>query len=98
MPTMDWDCQFFAESIQSVKLIVDQSLQRANIDCRDGCLLFVGKFRNDWKKGGFCFSTCGCSTNQEVPVFFKDALDRLLLDGPEFLPAHFENRSLDQRR
>src|ERR1044071_604845 len=95
VPTMDGYFQFLAEFFEPTKLVVDERLERANIERLHGWLWASSELRNDRKEGSLGLASSRRRTDDEVVFCLANRMDGLDLNRLKFLPAHLPNGLLN---
>ena len=87
VPVPDGNAGLLTEIIQTSELVVDQRLQRRDIDTADRSRGILIKQSQDRKKGGFRLAGSRGSRQQYIFIRFKDRFARRRLDRPKVLPV-----------
>ena len=98
MPVPDGDVRVCAEVVEPQELIVDEGLERADVDGADARGRVLIKQGEDGEKG--CLRLAGGSggREQDVVIRVEDRLCRGDLDATQALPLVVVDEVLDERR
>ena len=98
VPMPDRDLRLLAEIIQAEELVVDQRLQRCDIDAADRQRLLLHQQRQNRKKSRLRLAGCGRGTEKDVVLCPKDRVPCRHLNPPEILPAVLIDKVLNKGR
>ena len=73
MPALNWNITFCQHPLEPYELIVDEGLERADIQCADGGRWFGSQFRQDGKQRGFGLAARRSAGNEEMVGLSKMA-------------------------
>ena len=97
MPAGDRDPLFFTQFVQPAELVVDQRLQRCDVQHPDtGGGIFVQQ-RQDGEKGRFRLARGGGSRQEHILFCAENGLSGCILHPPQRLPAGAIDIVLDKR-
>ena len=66
VPPMDGNLRIFAQLFESAELIVDQGLERPDVQCANRTERAVTDARQDWQESSLCFSGGGPGGQHDV--------------------------------
>ena len=87
MPVPHRDSRLVAQLVEPEKLVVDEGLQRADINTADGFGHILGKQGDDGEKGGLGLAGGGGGGEQHIVVGVENGIRRGNLNGTEAFPV-----------
>ena len=87
MPVPDGDVRLGAQIAQAEELVVDERLQRTDVDAAHGGRRILIEQGDNGEEGRLRLAGGGGGRQQHVVVGMKDGLARGHLDGPQIFPA-----------
>lgn len=97
MPAYDGHLHALAKLVEALELVVDQRLERADIENRQPWRCSPIDQCEDRKEGRFGLAGGGRSRDDDVTIALHDRADRLGLDIPQARPALFADPAPDLR-
>ena len=97
VPLVDGDLRLLAQLLQPRELVVDQRLERPDVDGSDPRGRFVEHAGKDGQKGRLGLPRRRPGRDDQVPRAVEDLMDRVHLDLAELRPAHPVERFLQRR-
>jgi hypothetical protein len=97
VPAVDRNLQFGAEQLQALELIVDQGLERADVERLHTAARMIHERREDGKERGLGLAGGGGGGEDHVAVPVQYGGDGVLLDVAQLRPALLPEPALDLR-
>ena len=97
MPFNDRDLHALAQLFQTAKLVVDECLERADVESREARLLAVGNRRHYRQECCFGLSGGRRRRDQDIAVSFENRDDRSRLNLAQFVPTLIADPTLNLR-
>ena len=97
VPMPDGDVRFLAQVVQAIELIVDEGLERSDVERSHAGGRIFPKQREDGEEGGFRLSRGGLGGEQDVLVGIEDSVRCGDLDGAQALPRVAVDEVLHKR-
>ncbi len=98
MPAPHGNARFFAERIESQKLVVDQRFQRPNVDAAHGGGRVFPEFREDGEEGRLGFARRGGRRQQHIVVGVENGVGGRDLHRAQTFPSMLVDEILDEGR
>lgn len=95
MPSKNRNIGKFTQTLQPSELIVDQRLQRTDVESLEPDGMIFRDCRYDWKKRSFRFATRRSRSYQHVTVASEDYRYRVVLNVAKFRPILLPDPSLN---
>ncbi len=84
---MHWNVESLAQTIKAIELVVDEGLQRTDVQRTNAARRICDDARANWKEGRLGFPACGGCGDDHIPPAIENGTDRFLLDVAQFRPA-----------
>ena len=97
MPAGDRDPLFFTQFVQSAELVVDQRLQRRDVQHADTGGRVLVQQRQNGEKGRFRLARGGGGRQEHILLSPENGLSGCILHPPQCLPAGAIDIVLDKR-
>ena len=98
MPVPDGDARLLAEVVQAEELVVDERLERTDIERADARGRVFVQERENGEEGGLGLTLGSGCREQHVLIGIEDGVGRRHLDAAEALPIVFIDEVLHERR
>lgn len=87
MPPIDRQFGHFAKLIETPELVVDQCLQRADVNRFEASPRRVGDTRDDGQKGCLSLAACGSRSDDDIGLGIENRRDGLFLNVAQLAPV-----------
>ena len=97
VPVPDGNARLVAQVVQAVELVVDEGLERADVECADAGRGILPELREDGEEGRLGLARGRLCGQKDVLIRIEDGVRRGYLDGAQALPIMAVDEVLDER-